>query len=333
MSSNRAGHAASKIIHKLRQNWRWSKAHRWAHLIEEHDLDPLVRARRAVRKTWWRMVHRAERILPAPLFLVGVQRSGTNLLAHSLDELPEFQVYNEGNTKAFDHFRIRALSTIEKLVGQSRARFVLFKPLCDSHRTPELLEHFGTRARAIWAYRNVDGRVRSAVAKFGDTNLRVLRAFAAGEQQRPWNAWQIAGLSADNTAFIRSFDLKDITAESGAALFWYVRNALYFELGLNQRTDTILVNYDEFLAEPERVAIGTCRFLEIPYRKAMIATIDQRRPTQRPPLPIDPRIRERCSALKERLDATCSAQLAQLIGERTVARPASRRPAAVAVHP
>jgi hypothetical protein len=112
-----------------------------------------------------------------------------------------------------------------------------------------------------------------------------------------------------------------------------VRNALYFELGLHQRTDTILVNYDEFLAEPERVAIGACRFLEIPYRKAMIANIDPRRPTQRPPLPIDPRIRERCSALKERLDMTCSAQMAQLTGERTVARPASRRPTTVAAHP
>jgi hypothetical protein len=35
------------------------------------------------------------------LFLVGVQRSGTNMMAHGLDEAPEFEVYNEGNVKAF----------------------------------------------------------------------------------------------------------------------------------------------------------------------------------------------------------------------------------------
>lgn len=333
MSSNRAGHAASIILHRIQQNWRWSKAHRWAHLIEEHDLNPLVRGRRAIRKTWWRLAQREHEAPPAPLFLVGVQRSGTNLLAHGLDELPEFQVYNEGSTKAFENYRIRALPTIERLVAHGSARFVLFKPLCDSHRTPELLEHFGTRARAIWAYRNVDGRVRSAVAKFGDSNLRVLRAFAAGEEQKPWNTWQIAGLSAENADFVRSFDCDTLTAESGAALFWYVRNALYFELGLHQRPDTVLVDYDEFLAEPERVAIGACRFLEIPYRRAMIANIDPRRPSQRPPLPIDPRIRERCTALKERLDAVCSVQLARLSGERTMPRPASRRPITVAAHP
>ena len=334
MSSNRAGHAASIVVHRIRQNWRWSKAHSWAHLIEEHDLNPLVRGRRAIRKTWWRLTQRDRKeTSPAPLFLVGVQRSGTNLLAHGLDELPEFRVYNEGNTKAFDNYRIRALPTIEALVGKSGAKFVLFKPLCDSHRTVEMLDYFGTRARAIWAYRSVDGRVRSAVAKFGDSNLRVLRAFAAGKEQQPWNTWQIAGLSDENADFVRSFDLDALTAESGAALFWYVRNALYFELGLHQRTDTTLVNYDELLAEPERVAIGACRFLDVPYRSAMIASIDPRRPSKRPPLPVDPRIRERCTALKERLDATCSAQMTQLTGERTVARPTSRRPTAVAAHP
>ena len=270
---------------------------------------------------------------PAPLFLVGVQRSGTNLLAHGLDELPEFHVYNEGNTKAFENYRIRALPTIEALVGKSGARFVLFKPLCDSHRTTEMLDYFGPRARAIWAYRSVDGRVRSAVAKFGDSNLRVLRAFAAREAQQPWNTWQIAGLSAENADFVRSFDLDTLTAESGAALFWYVRNALYFEFGLHQRTDTILVNYDEFLAEPERVAIGACRFLDVPYRNAMIASIDPRRLSKRPPLPVDPRIRERCSALKERLDAACAAQMAQLTGERAAARATPPRSTTVAAHP
>lgn len=330
--SNRAQNAASITLHRIRQNWRWSKAHSWASLIEEHDLNPLVRGRRWVRKTWWRLTQRGEKAAPAPLFLVGVQRSGTNLLAHGLDELPELHVYNEGNAKAFENYRIRALPTIERLVGKSRARFVLFKPLCDSHRTPELLTHFGPRARAVWAYRSVDGRVRSAIAKFGDSNLRVLRAFAAGEEQKPWNAWQIAGLSAENADFIRSFDLGSLSAESGAALFWYLRNALYFELGLDRRTDTMLVDYDALLAEPEQVAAGLCRFLEIPYRPAMIGSIDPRRPSQRPPLPIDPRIRERCTALKARLDAACAAQMAQLVGERTIARPESRPAATVAAH-
>ena len=318
MAINHAGPVVGTLVRKLQQNWRWSKAQRWAHLIEEHDLNPMIRGKRAMRKAWWRLVHRATKLPAAPIFLVGVQRSGTNLLAHGLDEMPEFQVFNEGNTKAFDAYHLRSLPTVGQLVRQSGAKFVLFKPLCDSHRTPELLAHFAPQARAIWAYRNVDGRVRSAVAKFGESNLRVLRAFAAGEEQKPWNAWQVQGLSDESAGFIRSFDMNTLTAESGAALFWYVRNLLYFEMALDRRSDTVLVNYDEFLAEPERVARALCNFLDQPYRREMIAHLDPRRPVQRPPLPIDPRIRERCSDLKKRLDDVCAAQMSMLAGDRSI---------------
>ena len=59
---------------------------------------------------------------------------------------------------------------------------MLFKPLCDSHRTDHLLDDLRTASpgRAVWVYRDVDGRVRSALAKFGDGNRQVLREFADG---------------------------------------------------------------------------------------------------------------------------------------------------------
>ncbi|MEZ5831789.1 MAG: hypothetical protein R3D05_11465 [Dongiaceae bacterium] len=321
MSTVRERRSKNIFIRILEQNWRWSKAHSWRHLIEEHDLNPLIRGRRAARKTWWRMMHRDEKAHAIPVFLVGVQRSGTNMLAHGLDERPDFQVYNEGNTQAFVDFQLRSLPVIKSLIERSRARFVLFKPLCDSHRTPELLEYFGPSARAIWAYRNVDGRVRSAVAKFGDSNLRVLRAYASGSKR---TAWQVQGLSPENADFVRSFDFDRLSAESAAALFWYVRNSLYFEMALDRRRDTVLVDYDLLLAEPVRTARALCDALDLGYRREMIAEIDPRRPTQRPPLAIDPRIRERCSALKERLDAACFAQMSRAWNEPAGRRAASR---------
>lgn len=309
MSNKQDRPVGSVVLHKLRQNWRWAKAHRLSHLIEEHDANPLLRGQRALRKAWWRWRRPGRRTQAAPVFLVGVQRSGTNMLAHGLDEAPEFETYNEGNIKAFQDYQLRSLAIIDSLIRKSRAEFVLFKPLCDTHRTPELLERFGQKARAIWAYREVDGRVRSAIAKFRDSNLRVLRAYAAGEAR---SAWQVQSLSPANADFIRSFDFNALSAESAAALFWYVRNSLYFELALDQRDDVILVSYDLLLSEPDRVAAALCNFLGLPFRKELIARIDRRRRTPREPLPIDPRIRERCTELQERLDAVAHAQLSRL---------------------
>jgi hypothetical protein len=296
-------------MHKLRQNWRWAKAHRLSHLIEEHDANPLLRGQRALRKSWWRWTHPRRRTHATPVFLVGVQRSGTNMLAHGLDEAPEFETYNEGNTKAFQDYQLRPLRTIETLIARSRAELVLFKPLCDSHRTPELLEHFGAGARAIWAYREVDGRVRSAIAKFRDSNLRVLRAYAAGEAQA---SWQVQRLSPENADLVRSFDFTGMSAESAAALFWYIRNSLFFETALDRRDDVVLMSYDLLLSDPDRVAAALCSFLGLGFRKEMISRIDRRRRTPRAPLPIDPRIRQKCTELQERLDTVATAQLARL---------------------
>ena len=301
--------AGSYFVHKLRQNWRWGKTRPWRHLLEEHDLNPLLRGQRALRKVWWFWARRDRQTAAAPVLLVGVQRSGTNMLAHGLQELPEFQVYNEGNPKAFEDYRLRPLAVIDALIEQSQANFVLMKPLCDSHRTPVLLDHFGPKARAIWAYRNVDDRVRSATAKFGDSNLRALRNFAAGGGL---DHWQVQGLSPENADFIRSFDFTAMSAESAAALFWYVRNALYFDLGLDRRHDTILISYDELLAEPEKIARALCAFLDLDYRKEIIAQIDADRRPRKPPLPIDERIRERCVAMQQRLDTANQARMAKL---------------------
>jgi hypothetical protein len=296
------------FIRKVRQNWHWGRTHGWRALIEEHDANPLVRARRAVRKSRHRGTTRHLHGPATPVFLFGAQRSGTNMMAHGLDEAPEFQVYNEGHTKAFDRFRLRPVSTIAQLVEDSRATFVLFKPLCDSYRASELLDRFRPSGRAIWAYRDVDGRVRSALAKFGDSNLRVLQAYAAGKAE---NAWQVQGISSENADFVKSFDFDRLSAGSAAALFWYIRNCLYFEMSLDRRDDTTLVSYDRFLVEPERVAGALCTFLGLDYRPELIAHIKPRPPAWKEPLAIDCRIRERCAELQRRLDDVSLAEVSR----------------------
>lgn len=299
------------LLRKVRQNWHWGRTHGWGDLVEEHDLNPLVRGRRALRKARWCATTRGGKWSATPVFLMGAQRSGTNMMVHGLDEAPEFKVYNEGNATAFRNFRLRPPPTIQSLIERSSAEFVLFKPLCDSHRAAELLDRFHPRARVIWAYRDVDGRVRSALAKFGDSNLRVLRAYAAG---KAYDAWQVQGISTTNAAFVRSFNFDRLSVESGAALFWYVRNSLFFEMSLDRRDEVMLVSYDRFVAEPERVATALCTFLGLQYRPELIAHVRPRPPAWREPLAIDGRIRERCDELQERLDAVGVADVSRLVG-------------------
>jgi hypothetical protein len=286
---------------RLRRHVGWARAQGVRRLIEEDQLDPFERIRIALRKARWRRSH-DNRPDAVPVFLVGLQRSGTNMLARGFERAPEFEVHNENDHAAFERFRIRPLPVIRSIVEGSKHEYALFKPLCDSHKTCELLDelHTPSRGLAIWAYRGFEGRVRSSIAKFGDSNLRALRRIATGEWE---GSWQAGGLSDDRLRLIRSFDLDGMTAASGSALFWFLRNSLFFDLKLDRRTDVVLVSYDTMVSEPEPTMRILCAFLHLPFTNGLIEHI-QARDAPKDQIEIDPDIRARCAALQTALDET-----------------------------
>jgi hypothetical protein len=291
---------------KALQHWRWARQDGLSALIEEDDLRPISRASRAWRKWRWRRSHGVEAGTAMPVWLVGVQRSGTNMVVRGLEESPEVEVHNENDNAAFERFRLRPDSVVREIVLASRHRYVLFKPLCDSHRVDELLAlGTPTAGRAVWAYRGVDGRVRSAIAKFGDTNLRVLTEIAAG---RGGDMWQAQRLSADNLELIRSFDWTSMSPASAAALFWYVRNSLFFDLGLDRRNDVLLSSYDALISAPEAGTRALASFLGLEWHPGLAAHIEPRDGGRQERLDLDSRVRAVCDELEDRLAAVASAQ-------------------------
>lgn len=266
-----------------------------------------ARPRVTASKWRWRRTHRV-RPNAVPVYVVGLQRSGTSMLTRGLGASPAVQVLSEGHPAAFEQFRLRPFPVIRSIVEHSGQGYVVFKPLCDSHRILELLDGMGTPSpgRAIWAYRGVDGRVRSALGQFGANNLMVLRELAAGRGE---HRWQAGGLSRQNRELIESFDYTSMTPESAAALFWYVRNSLYFDLELERRPDVALSSYDALVADPVPAMTSLCHHLGLPFERALIAHISPRPAQQRPPLPLDPEIRRRCDELQARLDAAHHAQV------------------------
>jgi Sulfotransferase family len=295
------GSATSRMVLKLRRHLRWGRTEGFGRLIEEDELNPVTRLRVAAEKLAWRRSHPQPAGSATPVYLVGLQRSGTNMLARGLDTAPEFEVRNENDGEAFNLFQLRSDAVVERIVLASRQRYVLFKPLCDSHRVDNLLDDVSTPSpgRAIWAYRDVDGRVRSAVSKFGRNNLLVLGDIAAGRGRGMWQAQRLAD---ETLAVISSFDYSTMTPETAAALMWWMRNGLYFELGLDTRNDVLLASYQDLLHDPPGAMGAICSFLDLPYRPGLVAHLRAPSPGGPRRLDIDPRVRLLCDQLAVRLD-------------------------------
>jgi hypothetical protein len=287
---------------RVARNVVWARSEGLGRVLEEKELDPVRTVPAAIGK--WRFRHRpgAVRGAAVPVYVVGLQRSGTNMVVRGLGMVPQVEVHNEDDRRAFDRYKLRSDRVVEDIVARSRHTHVLFKPLCDSHRVDHLLDDLRTPrpGRAVWVYRDVDGRVRSALAKFGDGNRQVLREFAEGTNTTRWHVQRMSASTAD---LVRSFDYDVMTPASGAALMWLVRNRLYVELGLDQRPDVHLVSYRDFLAAPEHTMRQLCAFLAFPYDPALVAHVTPRPPVLREPLDIDPRIRDLCDDLAAKLDA------------------------------
>ena len=284
---------------RVGRHLRWARTEGLAKLADEDDLNPLARLAEATRRWRWRREYGVEPGRATPVWLVGVQRSGTNMVVQGLTASPEFEVHNENDRRAFEHFRLRPDAVVREIVLSSRHRYVLFKPLCDSHRVDELLAlDTPMPGRAIWAYRSVDDRVRSALAKFGDNNLQVLRQIADGTGNGRWQAQRV---SDANLELIRSFDYDRMTPASAAALFWVVRNSLYFDLGLDRRDDVLLSSYDALVADPVAAMRQLCRFLGMAWNPRLVAHVELRPRLQE--LELDTRIRAACAELSERLEA------------------------------
>jgi hypothetical protein len=157
--------------------------------------------------------------------------------------------------------------------------------------------------RAIWAYRDVDGRVRSALSKFGANALEAMRATAEG---RADGSWQAQGLSPESVELIRSIDWDDASAADGAALLWYVKNLMFFEAGLDRRDDVLPVSYGALVRDPSRTMRAVCGFLDVPWRPSTSAHIDRRSAFTGLAVTLDPRIRTLCDGMMEQLDAAAA---------------------------
>lgn len=201
-----------------------------------------------------------------PLFIFGSQRSGTKMLLRTLDRSMETWVYPEYNRRAFDaEYRIRSFDRLEELVRSCRAPVVAFKPICDSHLADCFLERFKERkARALWIYRNHHDVVNSAVEKWGDHFVWVMEAIADGRSEEA--GWRSERLSPERTEEIRGWTRDGLSAEDGAAAFWYLRNRFFFDLGLDGDPRVSLVRYEDVVRDAEDYLPEVFRFAGVDFQ-------------------------------------------------------------------
>jgi hypothetical protein len=215
------------------------------------------------------------------------------MLVRHLSRSFQLELYNEDNPEAFEKWRLREFSEVRKLVEQSYARVVLFKPILDTYRSNLLLTEF-PESRLVFAFRHFDDVINSSLKRFGVLNrLNHVRSWIEDDFA------EFAALSPpeDLKAYIRARWRPEHNPQTGAALYWLFQNLLYFHLNLDTNERVRLGCYEAVVTNPEPELRSLTEFLGFQYEPKISEGIFSSSINRNPEPEIDMAIRADCEEL------------------------------------
>jgi len=186
------------------------------------------------------------------LFILGCQRSGTTLMLEIFENDPQTKTFGEfsklsSNDKR-ERLRLNPLADVKAALDSERAAFIVMKPLVESQNALRLLDYF-ENSHALWVYRDYRDVALSNLEHFsrhnGFNNIKPI----LDNDQTNWRAEHVSD-EVRNTVSTHHQNLKKMDA---AVLFWYARNSLYFDLGLDQITNVHMCKYEDLVTHPSKV--------------------------------------------------------------------------------
>jgi hypothetical protein len=238
------------------------------------------------------------------LLVVGCQRSGTSLMHHLLRLDFHTVTYDEESPLSagdpVEGLRWAPLDEVARRFAADRAALVVAKPLVESQNLDRLLETL-PGSRALWMYRDFGAVARSNVKYFPPgTSHRDLQPILAGDQAN----WRAERLGPGARELIARLYRPDLPAEDAAALFWYARNSLLFEHGLDRDPRLRACRYEDLLRDPAGVMRDVYTFIGRPWPGDRIVSDVEPAPARAAAPPaLDPAVAEACAGMLARLDA------------------------------
>ncbi len=241
------------------------------------------------------------------LFILGCQRSGTTLMARIFDKdlstrcYPEFsRLTSHDRQPGRRGIRLNPLEHLAEEFQKVRAPLIVLKPLVESQNAPRLLDFFDG-SRALWVYRHYRDVAVSNLRHFNRENgINDLRPIVGGE---PGN-WRAEFVSDEVRRTVAGFFSEQMDPLDAAALFWYARNSLFFERGLDRNPMVFMCRYEELVRKPRRVLRGLYRRLGRPYPgDAIIRDVRPPSPDRDDAPRLSPGVEALAAPLLARLDA------------------------------
>ena len=237
-----------------------------------------------------------------PVFVVGCNRSGTNMVCGAIGKSSHGWDYRESALSiAFNGYYLRSNGTIKWLIRHTPATLISFGCILDSQFTDELLSQFDN-SKAIWVYRRYQDVANScARMQWGHQLKDYARWVASGELEKLGARGN--RISDDTVRLFGELFHEGLSIEECACLYWYMRNQLYIELDLHTNPRVLIVNYEDAVQNQAQAFRRVFDFLGLPYESPIIEGIFSSSVSKHSWRGVEPAIQEICDSLTAKLDA------------------------------
>jgi hypothetical protein len=238
------------------------------------------------------------------LFIIGCQRSGTNLLARIFERDFNTTVYDEHHKKVVyldeqRKLRLKPLDVVKRVIDHQGAPLAILKPLVETQNALELLNYFDN-SKAMWLYRHYQDVAASNLKLFGiDNGIKNLRPIVANETEN----WRSQHVSPQVRTIVLKHFSEEMKPYDAAALFWFVRNSLFFELNLKENPRVMMCKYETLVAEPAENVKKIYNFIDCDFPgEKLVAEVKSTSVGRGKRIELSPEIESLCQDLLEKLN-------------------------------
>jgi hypothetical protein len=196
-----------------------------------------------------------------------------------------------------------SMGTVSEAITRSRAPYVCFKPICDSHLIRDFISRFPD-GKYIWIVRNYLDNANSAIRQFPESD-RAVRLTCEG---KPGGGWLQEGTSSEALKRLQEVYSPDFSKFELSCLSWWIRNNIILEADLETRKQFHLMHYENLVTNPANAFQLLQKSIAIPVDQRSYGNTHSRSISKHSFPDIAPGVKELCDGLAEQLEAFADAQ-------------------------